>query len=35
MDDVIPVFLAVLVRAKCRHLGAEVLFLDNFIAGFR
>ena len=32
MDDVLPVFLFVLVEARIPHLGAEVRFLDDFVA---
>lgn len=31
MDDVLPVFLCVIVRARLPHLGAEVRFLDDFL----
>jgi amyotrophic lateral sclerosis 2 protein len=31
MDDVLPLFLYVIVRARIRHLGAEVRFLDDFL----
>ena len=31
MDDVLPVFLFVIVRAHVHHLGAEVRFLEDFL----
>ena len=31
MDDVIPLFLYVTVRARIENLGAEIDFLEDFI----
>ena len=31
MDDILPVFLYVIVRARIPHLGSEIRFLDDFI----
>ncbi len=31
MDDLFPVFLFVVVRARIRHLGAEIHFIDDLM----
>ena len=31
MDDLFPVFLYVVVRARIRHLGAEIHFIDDLM----
>ena len=31
MDDLFPVYLFVVVRARIRHLGAEVHFVDDLM----
>ena len=31
MDELLPVFLSVLVRARIHHLGSEIRFLEDFI----
>ena len=31
MDDLFPVFLYVVVRARIRHLGAEIHFVDDLM----
>ena len=31
MDDVLPLFLYAVVRARIRHFGAEVKFMEDFL----
>ncbi|CAI4229783.1 unnamed protein product [Auanema sp. JU1783] len=34
-DDLLPAFTYVVVRSQIRHLGTEILLIDNFSRDFR